>query len=68
MDLAHVSAKSPSNLSPSPSKAQMNNTGFSPPITIPIQYSSLNQKYQYNSNTNTIPTNFLDLVLFFLAL
>ena len=46
--------------------AQMNNTDFFSPI--PIQYSNLNQKYQYNPNTNTIPINFNDSILFFQAL
>ena len=34
--------------------AQMNNTGFFSPIPIPIQYSCLNQQFQYNPDTNTI--------------
>jgi hypothetical protein len=50
----------------SPLKPQMNNTGFVSPI--PIPYSSLNQQYQYNPNSNTIPIHFNDSVLFFLAL
>jgi hypothetical protein len=36
-------------------QSQMNNTCLFPPIPIPIQYSTLNQEYQYNPNINTIP-------------
>jgi hypothetical protein len=43
--------------------SQMNNTGFISPI--PIQYVPLNQQYQYNPTTNTIPIIVYDPVLFF---